>query len=47
MPRPTASQTRRSLKRLIDSVAGYWLDRRDELEAIVTVPSPVRLTMRP
>jgi hypothetical protein len=35
--RPTASQTRRSLKRLIDSAAGYKIDRRAELEAVIAV----------
>jgi hypothetical protein len=38
MPRrPSPTQTRRSLKVLIDSAAGYKIDRREELAAIVAV----------
>jgi hypothetical protein len=39
MPRPTPAATRCALKALIDSAAGYKLDRREELEAIVAVGS--------
>jgi hypothetical protein len=48
MPRrPTATQTQKALKTLLDSTAGYRIDRREEPEAIIAVGSSIASLGKP